>query len=54
MDILQFGIDVEGNYTEKDIQEALENAGIYVRGVAWKATWTKEGYEKGKDSISSD
>ena len=54
MDILQFAVDIEDEYEEEEIQEALENAGITVRGVAWKARWTKEGYEKGQKPISSD
>jgi len=54
MDVLQFAVDVEDEWEEEDIQEALENAGIYVRCVAWKARWTKEGYDKGERPISCD
>ncbi len=54
MDVLQFSVDVEDEWEEEDIQEALENAGICVRGVRWKARWTKEGYDKGEQPISYD
>ena len=53
-EILQFAIDVEGRYTESQIKDALESAGIYVLGVAWKATWDDDGYHSGKPPVSSD
>ena len=54
MDILQFSVDIEDEHEEEEIWEALEVAGISVRGVAWKARWTEEGYNKGEKPISCD
>ena len=54
--VLQFAVDIEddGMMTEELFQEAIERAGLNVLGVAWKATWTDEGYHKSEPPISSD
>ena len=54
MDVLQFAIDVLGEWKEEEIAELLENAGVTVLGCAWKARWTEEGYDNGDAPISSD
>lgn len=54
--IRQFSVDVvdpDDTITEWTIIHALEKEGILALGCAWKATWTEDGYEKGKP-ISSD
>lgn len=58
--IIQYSIDVNefddagvGVDGEK-IAKVLEDAGIYVMGIDWKATWTEEGYHKSESPIYSD
>ena len=53
-EVLQFSIDVEGKYTESEIKEVLENAGIDIIGIAWKATWDSDDYHAGKPPKCSD
>ena len=53
--VRQFSVDIlDDDVDEDQIADALENAGIICLGSGWKATWTKEDYEKGKPPISSD
>ena len=52
--IKQFSVDIDGDVGGNQIEKMLNEAGINVKGIAWKATWTKDGYEKGEAPISSD
>ena len=54
-DVVQISIDMEDtNISEDEIAEILEEAGIPVYGIAWKARWTSEDYDNGKPPYSWD
>lgn len=53
-DILQFSIDVVDGVSGNEIRKILEDAGIVVKGISWKARWTEDGYDKGEAPISYD
>lgn len=56
-DIVQYSVDVidvvDGISAEK-IVTALEDAGIPVKEITWKASWTEEDYDEGKPPYSYD
>jgi hypothetical protein len=52
--IIQISIDIDEGFDTEEIAKILEDNGIVVYGIAWKATWTHDGYMKGKAPISSD
>ena len=54
--VRQFSIDVldDGMVSENKIQKILKKAEFNVLSVAWKATWTVEGYYKSEPPINSD
>ena len=53
-DVLQYSIDIVENQHlyEHEIQRVLEEAGFIVKGVSWKARWTEEDYDNGKQPYS--
>jgi hypothetical protein len=54
-DIRQFSIDIESNtLTEDELEEIIENAGLTVWGISWKATWDNKDYHEGKTPRSYD
>lgn len=57
--ILQFSIDIKdvnnnSEETERTLKNILEDNGIDVLGIMWKASWTEEDYRNGKPPYSSD
>ena len=56
MDIVQYSIDIQeyDGMSEEDIANVLEDIGLVVYGVSWKARWTEEDYDNGKPPYSSD
>ena len=55
-DIIQYSIDVEktDDKMQEKIKKALNDAGIPVIGITWKATWNSNDYYSGKPPVSSD
>lgn len=54
-DVLQYSIDILDigtPFDEKELQRILENAGIIVKGIDWRARWTEEDYDNGKEPVS--
>lgn len=54
-DVLQYSIDIVDigtPFDEKELQRILENAGIIVKGIDWKARWTEGDYDEGKPPYS--
>ena len=54
MYVQQYSIDIDDGVSDKKIKEILEANGIIVRGIAWRATWTSDGYDKCEAPIASD
>jgi len=54
MDIFQYSIDIReyDGISSSDIAKILEDAGIVVEGIEWKARWTEEDYKDGKPPFS--
>jgi len=56
MDIIQYSIDIKeySGISEKDIKKVLEDVGLVVCGISWKASWTEEDYDNGKPPYAYD
>ena len=55
-DVIQYSADImyDGKIDEKKFAKILEDAGLTVLGTEWKATWTEDDYEHGRQPYAWD